>query len=317
MLPRLSEIAGDAGYRRVTLPKLSAHNVCNPSLIVEGGDLLVVYKGINYALREAGYNGTYGGIPVPFSDSQNYRAVLSRDLDLLWHGFVEDRHVRAHKLALNGIQDLRLFEWQGKRFCAGAAITHRPDPDGRSYGKFTRILIGELVEGTLAARWFLPARRGYEKNWMPWVKDGELFMVYAPDPYEILHIRDNHATVSFGPQVIPELAGQSGGSCVIPLGDRFLSVVHRKYPGDLHEGADDQTLLRYTHSIVIHGRDFEVLAVSPEFTFEGERVEFCCGVAIDGDSMFFSYGVWDQAAVVVKTGLAATLGALGLGAYLS
>lgn len=315
MEPQLDRLLSDGAYVRTTLPRLSAHNVCNPSVIVDGGKLLVVYKGINYNLRESGYEGTYGGMPVSFSDSQNYRAILSFDLEVLWHGFVEDRHLRGHKMAQNGIQDLRLFQWRGKRYCAGAAITYLPVPESKMYRKFTSMLISELLDGTMAARWFLPSRRAYEKNWMPWVKDGELYMVYAPDPYEVLHVGNGLATVAFGPQAIPELAGQSGGSCVIPLGERFLSVVHRKYAGELHGEEGTDRLLRYTHAIVIHGVNFEVLAVSPEFTFEGERVEFCCGAAIDGDNLFLSYGVWDEEAVVARASLRATLGALGLGDY--
>jgi predicted GH43/DUF377 family glycosyl hydrolase len=41
-------------------------------------------------------------------------------------------------------------------------------------------------------------------------------------------------------------------------------------------------------------------------------VEFCCGLAISGRSIFLSYGVWDREAVVLKAPLASVIRALNL-----
>ena len=36
------------------------------------------------------------------------------------------------------------------------------------------------------------------------------------------------------------------------------------------------------------------------FSFEDERVEFCSGIAFDGDDVLLSYGLMDQKAVLLK-----------------
>jgi hypothetical protein len=56
----------------------------------------------------------------------------------------------------------------------------------------------------------------------------------------------------------------------------------------------------YFHKAVVYGPDFEVLDVSCPFRFEGERVEFCCGLAVDGDAILLSYGIWDTEAKLMK-----------------
>ncbi len=312
---RLKDIADPAVRSRVALPRLTAHNACNPSVISRQGKLLAVYKGINYTLRKTGYQGWYGGFSVPFSDSQNYLAVLSEDLEIERAGFIEDRHIRANSYAYNGIQDLRLFSWNGKPFCAGAAITHKPEPELGGFRKIYRILLCELKGGTLHPVLLLPGWQDYEKNWMPWIRNNELHLIYAQDPYNILKIEQRTITDQIFPQARPELAGQSGGSCVVPFGDRFISVIHRKYPGVLNDPAEGEALVAYTHSLVIYSANCDVLAVSPEFTFEGERVEFCCGIALVGESVVFSYGVWDEEAVLLKLPLRDVLERLGLGAF--
>lgn len=296
------------------LPPLSAHSVCNPSVIAHQGQLLAVYKGVNYKLRESGYRGWYGGFPVRFSDSQNYMAVLSHDLEVEHFAFLEDRHIRAHPFAFNGLQDLRLFVQDDKLHCAGAAITHVRAPQRKAVEKKKRMLLCELSHGTLVPKAWMPPRQTYEKNWMPWVNDGHLHFIYAQDPYEVLKVEGGMISASLSPESKPELSGQSGGSCVIPFGDKFIGVIHRKQEGMIKDDGSGGPLLSYTHSLVVYARNFDVLAVSPEFTFEDERVEFCCGMAILGESVIFSYGVWDEQAILLKLGLQEVLNHLGLGA---
>lgn len=315
MLLRLKDFAHPASRSRVALPQLTGHSVCNPSVVSRQGKLVAVYKGVNFKLREQGYQGWYGGFPVPFSDSQNYLAILSEDLEIERLGFVEDRHIRAQPYALNGIQDLRLFPWEGRLRGLGVAITHRHEPESGGFRKIKRALLCELQSGTLHPLLLLPGWQDYEKNWMPWVREGELNLVYAVSPYNILKLEQNTITQQISPQGMQELEGQSGGSCVIPFGDKFLSVIHRKYHGALTDAEGGKALLRYTHSLVIYSADFNVLAVSPEFTFEGERVEFCCGIAITGESVIFSYGIWDEEAILLKLPLRDVLDQLGLGAF--
>lgn len=132
-----------------------------------------------------------------------------------------------------------------------------------------------------------------EKNWMPWVMEDELYFVYSSDPFIILRYdpqRNSLKDVSGKPE--KRLSMCRGGSNMVPYGNNFIGVVHTK----------DTTnkKMNYRHRVLIAAHDFTVLKVSPEFSFEGQDVEFCAGLAFKNDSMYFSYGVFDEAAVILK-----------------
>ena len=112
-------------YKRLELPKLTLYAPCNPSILARGWGLLCVYRGCNYFLRRSGYNKFYGSWTSPITDSQNYIAEITDDLECLRADLVEDRHSRARNDCLDGILDLRLFAWRGELFAAGAGCNYR------------------------------------------------------------------------------------------------------------------------------------------------------------------------------------------------
>lgn len=296
----------------VRLPKLSSHNVCNPSVIYINGKFLVVYKGINYDVELSGYKATYAGFHVPFSDSQNYYAELDSNLQLLNVAFIEDRHIRGQAYAWQGIQDVRLFSFNDKLLCMGTAITHQSDLTSNKEIRFERVILCELKGKILMPLAILPSRQRREKNWMPWVVDDNLFSIYAQDPFEVFHIADGKISRSFRPQTKQGLEGQSGGSCVVPWKDKFIAIVHKRYPGNVLAESNTDDIFCYTHTFVVYSPNFDILAVSQPFTFEGQRIEFCAGLACYERSIVFSYGVWDKKAVLLKVTASSFFEAMGL-----
>lgn len=328
--------------RRTTLPRLSAHYACNPSIVYTDGKFLAVYKGINFNLKLDGYLAKYAGVYFEYSDSQNYFALLDKDLKILSAGFVEDRHIRSDPRAWQGIQDLRLFYYGGKMRCMGAAITHETDPKTLAEIRVERMILCELNGHCLENAFYLPSRQRREKNWMPWVAKGDLYCIYKQDPFEVLQIKDGKIEKSILPNGHPGLIGQSGGSGVIPWNDKFISIIHQRFEGEVIEpvegkgktirslakGALRKILparlqkflpktpidrLCYTHSVVVYSQNFDVLFVSNPFTFEGQRVEFCTGIQYVDGAFVISYGVWDQEAVLLQVEASSFLEAVGLG----
>lgn len=313
-LPKLTEqIEVEA---LVKLPQLSSHNVCNPSVIAKNGKLLAIYKGINYDLELGSYRATYAGYKVPFSDSQNYFAELDPNLNVLSVSFVEDRHIRAQSFALQGLQDLRMFSYKDKIWCMGVAITHESLGKAEDDVKIERVILCELNRGRLLPLAIMPSRQVREKNWMPWVKGDDLYAIYAQDPYEVFHINGSKISQAFCPGDKEALTGQFGGSCVISWKDKFIGVIHRKHKGRILADGTTKKLMYYTHSFIVYSQNFEILAVSPPFTFEGQRIEFCAGIALFEHSIVFSYGIWDKNAMLLKAPLESVINALGLSSLL-
>lgn len=281
--------------KRIQLPQLTQYkyNACNPSVIECNHKLLAVYKGVSHDLKTSGYQDHHGGF-----SRQNYIAEISSDFQIEKTLFVEDRHIRSNPDALNGIEDLRLFKWRNAHYVLGAARNVTK--------KTTKMVLCQLSGSYFDLVGFLPSRQQTEKNWMPWVKEDELFFIYHSDPHEILKF-DGKDISNFKKPLMPvQLRTQFGGSCVMPLNKNFIGIVHRK----------TQTL-NYTHTCIIYGPDFEVVAISPEFKFESERVEFCCGLALLGDQIILSYGIWDSQAVLIKLPLADFFDVLNLSFWIA
>lgn len=286
-----------------TLPKISGHEVSNPSLVrIDENRYFVVYKGVNYHLKQSGYsNMTYSGFRVPFSDAQNYFAVVDwkSGPKIEAKGFLEDRHIRANPVALNGLQDIRLFSWKKRLYALAGAHCYLPADSG-SRPKQTRMMLCVLDGNVLNTVAVLPSRQQKEKNWMPWPRGEDLFLQYHCDPYEVLKVEGAHVSVASGPRRIPSLEGFFGGSPIVKLGDNYIGIAHLKVLDHPIVDAFPLPRMGYFHKAIIYGPGLEVLDVSSSFRLEGERVEFCCGIAIDDEAILFSYGVWDTAAKLMK-----------------
>lgn len=303
---------------RLSLPKLTAHEVSNPSVVRLGENrYYVVYKGVNYNLKKAGYSAkTYAGFRVPFSDAQNYFAVVK------WHagpmversGFLEDRHIRSKPVAHAGLQDLRLFSWKARLYALAGAHSYLPADSGAT-AKQTRMMLCAVNGRALQSVAVFPSRQPKEKNWMPWPRDDGLYLQYHCDPYEVLKVDGPHLSVALGPTRVAGLEGFFGGSPILGLGRHHIGIAHLKVMD--HPVVDSHPIpgMGYLHKAIIYGPDMQVLDTSAPFRFEGERVEFCCGIAIDGRDILFSYGIWDVEARLMKMKVEDFLEAVGLGKW--
>jgi hypothetical protein len=279
----------DVAFSRLELPPLTQYLPCNPSICIHDGSYYATVRGCNYDLRR-GYHFTVGSSPSKTPDSQNYIARLTPQLGIEGYWFLEDRHIRADKRALDGIEDLRLFEYRGNLCVLGSALNYTPTP------KNTMVLC-TVVDGVMEKPLFIqsPKEAPVEKNWMPIVHNGDLFFVYQTAPFELYRLRgDWLVRVEAEGSTDNWPSGLSGSSCVMPYGDGYIAVIHRKT-------IDQKKRLHfYRHHLVEFDAEMRPVRISRKFSFEDERVEFCSGLAFDGEDVVFSYGLMDQKAVILK-----------------
>ena len=276
-------------FTRVEIPALTQYRPCNPSIIKHGNEYLATVRGCNYDLKR-GYHFTIGSSPSVTPDSQNYLAQISDDLHIYKYWFIEDRHIRADKRALDGLEDLRLFKYRGETWVLASALHYTPTP------KNTMVLC-ILDDNRLHSPIFIesPNSAPIEKNWMPLVKGRDLYFVYKTSPFELYRLDgsrlvrvDREDTTHNWP------SGLSGSSCVMPYEDGYMAVLHRKT-------IDQKKRLHfYRHHLVEFDSEMKPVRFGRKFSFEDERIEFCAGLAFDGPDVLFSYGLMDQKAVVLR-----------------
>ena len=100
------------------------------------------------------------------------------------------------------------------------------------------------------------------------------------------------------------LSAWRGGSQAIRIGSYWLWVDHRPITGF------DGSRNLYIHRFTLGDEDLtRIIATSPPFVFRNYSIEFCAGLAIDGDKLVLSYSMRDafpflaivDAEAVIKT----------------
>jgi hypothetical protein len=279
-------------FQRLELPKVTNHYPCNPSVIISGNRIMVSYRGCNYSYTKP-HGFVHGSRASQVPDSQNYIAQITDEFICKSVDFIEDRHVRAREDCLDGLEDLRLFEWRDEIYAIGAGTNWRSRIE-----KTTPLQQSTMIFGKLRGRIFDPitpflTNQHTEKNWMPWVIADRLYFIYAPHPLIILEYSPDEKRVKVvetkSEKTLPHA---SGSSCMVPFDGNFVGVLHVKVP----MGKNTQ----YRHRLFLASEKFEILAVSEEFSFEGKNIEFCAGIAVRNGYFYLSYGVFDEKAIVMK-----------------
>jgi hypothetical protein len=88
-----------------------------------------------------------------------------------------------------------------------------------------------------------------------------------------------------------------GGSQVIPFGDYRMCVVHETFLYNSEAGRKDGT---YRHRFVVWDKNWNLLKISPQFSFMEAKIEFCCGLTSYQDSLLITFGVQDNVAYLLR-----------------
>ena len=198
--------------------------------------------------------------------------------------------------AKNGLADPRLFVWKQQLWALWTAEMF-PSDDWKSARN--QMALGLIQNGSLAELHFLrsPYDRIQEKNWMPWVRDGQLRLVYKVDPLEVHTLVDGRLQLLHrSTRRHPRLRNYSGSSQLVPWGDDWICAVHYA------ARATHETLTHrrpYMHRFVIISDSCEVKAISREFFIEARTTEFCAGLAVTKRHVLLSYGLRDRDSRIV------------------
>lgn len=289
---------------RLELPQLTRHLPCNPSVALHGGRLLCSYRGCNYDLRQGHYKFFYGSAPSRLPDSQNYLAELVPGLGVKSVEFLEDRHIRARPEFADGLEDLRLFTHEGNLYALACGLDFSPVLRRTSRFSRSQMLLCRVEGHMLRLVKAMKTQQPTEKNWMPLMSGGKLHLVHMVKPFTYLEdvLQERSVIPMRSVQQAVDIPTSSGSSCFMPWRGGHIGVIHRyeKREGRKH----------YIHQILVLDAAFRILRVSRDFTFEGQRIEFCAGLAILDGMFYFSYGVFDAKAIVLRLREAAVFDAV-------
>ena len=151
-----------------------------------------------------------------------------------------------------------------------------------------------------------------EKNWMPVVDMPYHFLKWT-NPLEIVkvNLKDKGKekvqegvlnTVSCETVITKDNYVKlpwdlRGGSQVIKIDGLYTCITH-EVDFFHHEGNYKDAF--YYHRFVMWDEDWNLVKVSKQFQYMGTRIEFTCGLALDGDDLLITFGYQDNEAFILK-----------------
>jgi len=199
-----------------------------------------------------------------------------------------------------GLEDARLFEWDGKLYTSGVRRDTTPNGVGRM--ELCEIEVEEnKVTEISRVRIETPVDPDSycEKNWMP-VLDNPYQYVKWSNPTEVVKVNPHEGTS----EVVKLTKGFSlnrdirGGSQVLRLGDRYVALTHEVWLYKSEAGRKDAI---YWHRFIEWDSDWNVTRISRDFHFMEADVEFSIGMVFLDDNAYITFGFQDNAAFILQT----------------
>lgn len=263
----------------------------NPSVCVEnlgpteaGGPShlkrLVLVRTVNYTVSDGQYPTIDGSGIIR---TKNYVLEMNEIWKPIKATLIEDvTGIPRSNFPVEGFEDCRLW-FDGSGYCVSATVRDFADSDGRCEMAICglddqwRVVVARTVRDH--------EREKTQKNWMPITGYPDDFL-YLCDPTVVINTSVYTAELwrSSPPACLVDLRG---GSQLISYEEGWLCITH--------EVAWRPERV-YLHRFVRLDADFRIIAITDPFYFVHVGIEFCAGLARDGNRLVASFGVNDASA---------------------
>jgi tetratricopeptide (TPR) repeat protein len=301
-IPALATLIDGATYTPIAIDHADGWSLFNPSVTnhPEGG-LVINVRSSNYVIADDGSYTFQGTEDDGIIRTVNLLARLDKNLSTSLLGQIPAQPTGpSPRLSrVLGCEDVRLLaiggEWK-------ALSTVR---DRNQYERCDVAVLAipslESPETTTLAVIPGPDPARHEKNWMPFVVDGELHILYMCAPSVVGHLdADTQLVVDSSTSGPPAATHFRGGSQGVPFNDGYLFLVHEVTFFDTRR-VYSHRFIHLTSSVTKTGeRRWDITSMSCPFYFRELGIEFAAGLATDGEDLVASFGVRDAEAWLVR-----------------
>lgn len=289
--------------RRIPIqPNHGADFFANPSIIEHGGVFYCTVKRINFDRKKIWYNGDWDDIGSGYEPirSDIFLLVMDTHYSILSVDNIDMKSVFDIDKSISYVEDVRLFHCAKRIMLLGTSVK-RPsiELNGKTYCSGDNVyetFIGELAGNEVVHPYIFisPTSNSQEKNWIPVTSSTDQCKILTNLNMQSLILynagsRKVEATLA---ESIEPMAweGWSGSSPLIPCKHGYVGIIHRRssYPEV------------YQHMFIRCDDRFRVIRASKPFTFEGQAIEFCCGLAFQDETndLIVSFSTWDSDAAL-------------------
>lgn len=287
----------------------------NPSVYNDDGKLLVVVRHVNYTFYHSEakvFQHPWGPLTYlhPENDmhlrTTNYFCEIDENLNIAKFHKIDMSKFDTYepKWDFVGLEDARLFRWDGKLYISGVRRDTTPNGQGRM--ELSEIVVDkDSVKEVSRLR--IPAPNNpnsyCEKNWMP-VLDLPYYYVKWCKPTEVVKV-DAEAggckTVVLKSEIAMLPRDVRGGSQVMKIGEYYFALTHEVDLFNSEVGRKDAV---YHHRFIVWDKDWNIIKASREFFFMDAQVEFSVGMCrLDNKNLVITFGFQDNAAYIMRVPL--------------
>lgn len=286
--------------------------IMNPSVCQVGHKLCMILRHVNYTFYHSEaklFQHPWGPLTYVHPENDcylrtvNYYCELNDNLEIVRHNKIDTSRFDTYEPQWDfvGLEDARLFEWQGKLYTSGVRRDTTTNGQGRM--ELCEIAVTDHAV-TEVSRWRIPPPNDpnsyCEKNWMP-VLDQPYHYVKWSNPTEVVQVdpvSESCRTVHLN-STAPLPVDPRGGSQVIPWGnDHYLALTHEVDLFNSEVGRKDAV---YRHRFVLWTRSWEPAGYSHAFSLMNGHVEFAAGMChTDNNQVLISFGFQDNAAYLLR-----------------
>ena len=282
-------------------------NPMNPSILKTDDGYTVICRCVNYTQEKALY---YRLIDPNAGDkgvvkARNFLLQYDKNFSLLSQKEIIDEISQSMKCppytSVQDVEDCRVFEYKNALWATGTVwdmdIYHMP--------KIGLYKLGDSSSNSkqVFMEYFIPLEGPVpglcEKNWLPFIKDEKIHVIYGYDPLTVYSIEPETGcrTQVLQHEQTNNFSNFRGSAGPVPFDDGYLVVIHQVVFDDGRH---------YFHRFLYLDEDYNIKSVSQPFTYKGSRVEYCCGMTIDhsGSTLIMTVGIEDREAILAFIDLA-------------
>lgn len=263
----------------------------NPSILKTNEGFCVICRTVNYTQKGAKIFETNDVQGI--YRTRNFLLNYDRNFQLLSQEEIEDDRERYNPWSIvQGLEDARIFNYENSNWFT---CTTR---EGNAAG-IPQIVLCKMQETGVVDRFIPllgPDLNRCEKNWLPFVKNGEMLLIYSYDPFIVfrpdLSTGVCETVLEYKPLL--DLSRFRGSAAPIAFEEGYLMMVHEV------SYLDDSSRV-YLHRLIFLDEQLTIQKVSKPFTFTHKGVEFCCGMTLnhEEDQLIMTIGIEDNQAILV------------------
>ncbi len=276
----------------------------NPSIQKTEAGYQVICRAVNYTQTGAKIFNTIDKSGI--FKTRNFFIDYDRDFKKLSQQEIIENLPREHVdcwIAANiqGLDDCRIFTFQNS--CWFTCTTSDTNPTGNFQISLCK-LAEKKLKGTLFIKSLTPLQGPdpyrCEKNWLPFLNEGELQIIYSYDPIVIYKpdIETGECKETLRYSASHDFSRFRGSAAPIAFNEGYLMLVHEVVQMANYER-------RYLHRFLYLDKNFIISQVSKPFTFRHIGIEFCLGMTLDhaGKELILTVGIEDREAWLCFVGL--------------